>query len=69
MEIGIFSCLGWLWDIVLNDKLLTSFSLFYLLFGREPELPLMIRREVIEVVNLDDPQVWSEVCGRRALLF
>ena len=48
---------------------LAAFSPYYLLFGREPELPLAIRRETMDVVDLDDPQVWSRVCAERALLF
>ncbi|CAM6102398.1 unnamed protein product [Calypogeia fissa] len=48
---------------------LASFSPYFLLFGRDPDLPAAIRREVVEAVNLDDPAMWVRVCSQRAELF
>ncbi|CAM6086019.1 unnamed protein product [Calypogeia fissa] len=48
---------------------MASFSPYFLLFGRDPDLPAAIRREVVEAVNLDDPAVWVRVCSQRAELF
>ena len=48
---------------------LASFSPYFLLYGRDPDLPSVIRRESSKVVNLDDPEVWVRVCSQRAELF
>jgi len=48
---------------------LASFSPCFLLYGRNPNLPTIIRRESSEVVNLDDPEMWLRVCSQRAELF
>jgi hypothetical protein len=48
---------------------LASFSFYFLLYGRDPNLPRIICREFSEVVNLDDPEMWSRVCSQRAELF
>lgn len=48
---------------------LASFSPYFLLFGREPDLPTSIRREAATVLNLDDPDVWARACEQRAELF
>jgi hypothetical protein len=48
---------------------LASFSPYFLLYGRDPNLPTTIRRESNEVVNLNDPEMWLRVCFQRAELF
>ncbi|CAM6122949.1 unnamed protein product [Calypogeia fissa] len=48
---------------------LASFSSYFLLFGRDPDLLAAICREVVEAVNLDDSMVWVRVCSQRAELF
>ena len=48
---------------------LASFSPYFLLYGQDPDLPSVIRRESSKVVNLDDPEVWVRVCSQRAELF
>jgi hypothetical protein len=48
---------------------LASFSPYFLLYGRNPDLPTTIRRESSEVVNLDDPEMWLTVCSQRVELF
>jgi hypothetical protein len=48
---------------------LASFSPYFLLYGRDPNLPTKIRRESSEVVNLDDLKMWLRVCSQRAELF
>jgi hypothetical protein len=48
---------------------LASFSLYFLLYGRDPYLPITIHRESSELVNLDDPEMWLRVCSQRAELF
>ncbi len=48
---------------------LASFSPYFLLYGRDPDLPTTIRRESSEVVNLDDPEMWLRVCSQRVELF
>ena len=48
---------------------LASFSPYMLLFGREPDLPMAIRRQINGVVQMDNPDVWVEVCSERAELF
>jgi hypothetical protein len=48
---------------------LVSFSPYFLLYGRNPNLPTMICHESSEVVNLDDPKMWLRVCSQRAELF
>jgi hypothetical protein len=48
---------------------LASFSPYFLLYNRDPNLPTMIRHESSEVVNLDDPEIWLKVCSQRAELF
>jgi hypothetical protein len=48
---------------------LASFSPYFILYGRDPDLPTTIRRESSEVVNLDDPEMWLRVCSQSAELF
>jgi hypothetical protein len=48
---------------------LTSFSPYFLLYDQDPDLPITIRREFNEVVNLDDLEIWLRVCFQRAELF
>ncbi len=48
---------------------LASFSPYFLLYGRNLDLPTTIRRESSEVVNLDDPEMWLKVCFQRAEFF
>ncbi|BBM99042.1 hypothetical protein Mp_1g18210 [Marchantia polymorpha subsp. ruderalis] len=48
---------------------LASFLPYFLLYGRDPDLPATIRPESSEVVNLDDPDIWVRVCSQRAVLF
>ncbi|BBN03868.1 hypothetical protein Mp_3g00200 [Marchantia polymorpha subsp. ruderalis] len=48
---------------------LASFSPYFLLYGRDPDLSTSIRREFSEVVNLDDLNMWMRVCSQRAELF
>jgi len=48
---------------------LVSFSPYFLLYDRNPNLPMTIHRESREVVNLDDPEMWLRVCSQRAELF
>jgi hypothetical protein len=45
---------------------LAFFSLYFLLYGRDPNLPTTICRESSEVVNLDDLEMWLRVCSQRA---
>ncbi len=48
---------------------LPSFSPYFLLYGRDPDLPTTIHRESSEMVNLDDPEMWLRVCSQHAKLF
>jgi hypothetical protein len=48
---------------------LASFSPYFLLYDRDPDLPTTIRRESSEVVNLDDSKMCLKVCSQRAELF
>jgi hypothetical protein len=48
---------------------LTSFSPYFLLYGRNLDLPTTIRRESSEVVNLDDSEMWLKVCSQCAKQF
>jgi hypothetical protein len=48
---------------------LVSFSPYFLLYGRDPDLPTTICRESSEVVNLDDPEMWLKVCFQHVELF
>ncbi len=48
---------------------MASFSPYFLLYGRNPDLPTTIRREFSEVVNLDDSEMWLKMCFQRAELF
>jgi len=41
---------------------LTSFSPFFLFFGRHLELQASIQYDVTIVVNLDDPLMWLQTC-------
>ena len=47
---------------------LASYSPYFLLYGQDPDLPSVIRRESSKVVNLDDPEVWVRVCSQCAEL-
>ncbi len=42
---------------------LASYSPYFLLYDQNPDLPMTIRHESSEVVNLDDPGMWSKVCS------
>ncbi len=48
---------------------LASFSPYFLLYGRNPDLPTMIRHESSEVVNFEDPEMWLRVCSQHVELF
>lgn len=48
---------------------LASFSPYFLLYGREPDLPAAIRRDTSEVLTLDDPDIWVQACSQRAETF
>jgi hypothetical protein len=48
---------------------LASFSHYFLLYDRNPDLPTTIHRESNEVVNLDDSEMWLKVCFQHAKLF
>jgi hypothetical protein len=48
---------------------LASFSPYFLLYDRNPNLPMTIRREFSEVVNLDDPEMWLRLCSQCVELF
>jgi hypothetical protein len=41
---------------------LASFSPYFILFGRHPELPSSIRHDVMALVSLDDPFLWFQAC-------
>jgi hypothetical protein len=40
----------------------TFFSPYLLLFGCEPKLLASIQRDVITIINLDDPKLWLHAC-------
>ncbi len=48
---------------------LASFSPYFLLYGQNQDLPMTIRRESNEVVNLDDLEMWLKVCFQCVELF
>ncbi len=48
---------------------LASFSPYFLLYAQNPYLPMTIRHESSEVVNLDDPEMWLKVCSQHAEFF
>jgi hypothetical protein len=48
---------------------LASFSPYFLLYGRNLDLPTTICRDFSEVVNLDDPEMWLRVCSQHVELF
>ncbi len=50
-------------------SLFASYSLYFLLFSHEPELPSSIQCDVMELVNLDDPNMWFQVCEQQVSLF
>ncbi len=52
-----------------RQAFLASFSPYFLLYGRNPDLPMTIHHEFSEVVNLDDPEMWLGVCSQCAELF
>jgi hypothetical protein len=31
-------------------------------FGNELELPTLIRQDAMEIINMDDPNVWIQAC-------
>ena len=52
-----------------QTSLLLSHHTFYF-FGREPELSMFIRRDVVIVINnLDTPDMWVQACEQLAILF
>jgi len=48
---------------------LASFSPYFLLYDRNPDLPTTIHHESSEVMNLDDPEMWLRVCSQHVELF
>jgi hypothetical protein len=48
---------------------LAFFSLYFLLYGQNPNLPTTIRHESSEVVSLDDLKMWLRVCSQHVKLF
>jgi len=48
---------------------LTSFSLYFLLFARDPELPTSICHNVMTMINFNDPSMWILACGQHVFLF
>ncbi len=50
-------------------SLFAYYSLCLLLFSCEPELPTSIQCDVMELVNLDDPNMWFQVCEQQVSLF
>jgi hypothetical protein len=48
---------------------LASFSPYFLLYDQNLDLLTTICRESIEVVNLDDLEMWLKVCSQHAKLF
>jgi hypothetical protein len=48
---------------------LASFSPYFLLYGRDPDLLTTIRRESSEVVNLNDSKMWLRVCSQHVEFF
>ncbi len=50
-------------------SLFASYSLYLLLFNREPKLPTSIQCDVMELMNLYDPNMWSQVCEQQVNLF
>jgi hypothetical protein len=58
------------WDLMLpwiamgyqfsRQTSLASYSLYQLLYGREPIFPSFIREKLAPVVDLDDPNIWAE---------
>ena len=39
---------------------LASYSLYWLLYGREPVFPTFIHKNLVFVVDLDDPNMWTK---------
>jgi hypothetical protein len=52
-----------------RQAFLVSFSLYFLLYDRNPNLPTRIHHESNEVVNLDDSEMWLRVCFQCAKFF
>ena len=48
---------------------LLSFSLYQLLYSREPVLPSAVEEKLHPVVDLDDPEVWAQTFHDRAKYF
>jgi hypothetical protein len=64
--IGTYNCHGWLWDIDLGSIYpLHHFPLFNFFWDMYPNY----QHPFIHVVNLDDPNVWVQVCEQHATLF
>jgi hypothetical protein len=40
----------------------SSFSPYFLLFSHEPELPTLIQRDVMAIINFNDLNVWIQAC-------
>jgi hypothetical protein len=67
------------WDVMLpfiamgyrmsRQSSLSSFSPYYLLYGRDPILGVSLQRRCAPVVDLDDPSVWLDVVTDRASAF
>ena len=48
---------------------LASYSMYKLLYGREPILPSSIREKLAPIVDLDDPNIWAKCLQERAQFF
>ncbi len=48
---------------------LNSFSPYFLLYNRDPNLPTTIRHESSEMVNFDDLEMWLRMCSQCAKFF
>jgi hypothetical protein len=48
---------------------LSAFSPYFLLFGHEPKLLVSIWWDVMVIINLDDLNVWIQMCEYQTILF